>query len=95
MRCPGDDAAAFRNGVARSALSGNFGSIHDARRAAGARLAEPLRSSDVESSIRNSGFSSCSSLKELRSTEIDLIEPRQPQHFSSTSRRVRVLRKVW
>jgi hypothetical protein len=46
------------------------------------------------SSTRNSGFSSCSSRKASHSTEIDLIEPPQRRHFSSTWRGVRVLRKV-
>jgi len=45
-------------------------------------------------STTNSDCSSCSSRKELRTTEIDSIEPPQRHHFS-TWRRPRVLMKRW
>ena len=41
------------------------------------------------------GCSSCSFLQESRSTEIDLIEPPQRHHFSTTWRRPRVQMKEW
>jgi hypothetical protein len=46
-------------------------------------------------SITSSGCSSCSFLKESRSTEIDSIEPPQRHHFSTTWRRPRVVMKRW
>jgi hypothetical protein len=46
-------------------------------------------------SITSSDFSSCSSRKESRTTDIDSIEPPQRHHFSTTWRRPRVLMKRW
>ena len=46
-------------------------------------------------SITSSGCSSCSFLKESRSTEIDSIVPPQRHRFSTTWRRPRVLMKRW
>jgi hypothetical protein len=56
------------------------------------------RASDlwVQASLTTSSrCSSCSSRKESRTTEIDLIEPPQRHHFSATWRRLRVLMKRW
>ena len=57
-----------------------------------------LRASDLWSKRRSttsSVCSSCSSRKELRSTEIGSIEPPQRHRFSTTWRRPRVLMKRW
>jgi hypothetical protein len=45
--------------------------------------------------VRQHDCSSCSSRKESRTTEIDSIEPPQRHHFSTTWRRIRVLKKFW
>jgi hypothetical protein len=46
-------------------------------------------------STTSSGCSSYSSRKESRTTEFDSIEPPQRHYFSTTWRRIRVLKKFW